>query len=47
MLRVQNQIPLEATLEVLDTVRPTLHDPAWGKLARAPVIPLVPGLVGA
>lgn len=45
--QMQRELPPEAMRGVLDTVRPHLHDRAWGKLARALGIPPVPGLVGA
>lgn len=42
---LQRQLPPEAMLGVLDTVRAHLSDTAWGKLARALNLPIVPGLV--
>lgn len=44
---MQRQMPPEAMRAVLDNVRPQLHDRAWGKLARALGIAMVPGLVCA
>lgn len=38
---MQRQMPPEAMRAVLETVRPTLDDAAWGKLARALNIPAV------
>jgi hemerythrin-like domain-containing protein len=44
---LQQQMPPEAMRGVLEIVRPHLNDRAWGKLARALHIPIVPGLVHA